>query len=74
MNIINKSITRLTLIALFLANCSVIPEQAGPASSRENEGSITAFTHVNLVPMTAEIVLENQTVLIEGPNIIAIGP
>ncbi|TET97550.1 MAG: hypothetical protein E3J30_08545 [Anaerolineales bacterium] len=74
MNIINKSITRFTLIALFLANCSVIPEQTGLPSSSANEGSITAFTHVNLVPMTAEIVLENQTVLIEGSRIIAIGP
>ena len=74
MNIINKSITRLTLIALFLANCSVLPEQDGPSSSSANEVSITAFTHVNLVPMTAEIFLENQTVLIEGSSIISIGP
>lgn len=74
MNIINKSITRLILIALFLANCSVMPEQVRPSSSSANEGSITAFTHANLVPMTAEIVLENQTVLIEGSRIAAIGP
>ncbi|MCK5635605.1 MAG: hypothetical protein KAI06_10975, partial [Anaerolineales bacterium] len=74
MNIIHKSITRLTLIALFLANCTVIPEQARPSSSNANEVSITAFKHVNLVPMTAEIVLENQTVLIEGSMITAIGP
>jgi len=74
MNIVNKSITRLTLIALFLANCSVLPEQARPSNSSANDGSITAFTHVNLVPMTAEIVLENQTVLIEGSRITTIGP
>ncbi len=74
MNIMLKSLTRLTLIALFLANCSVMAEQAGPSSSSANEVSITAFTHVNLVPMTAEIVLENQTVLIEGSRIMAIGP
>jgi imidazolonepropionase-like amidohydrolase len=74
MNFVNKSITRLTLIALFLANCSAIPEQASPSSSSANEGNITAFTHVNLVPMTTEIVLENQTVLIEGSRITAIGP
>jgi len=74
MNIINGSITRLTLVALFLANCSVLPEQAKPSSTSANEVSITAFTHVNLVPMTAEIVLENQTVLIEGSKITAIGP
>lgn len=69
-----KMITRLTLIALFLANCSVIPEQTGPSSSSANEVNISAFTHVNLVPMTAEIVVENQTVLIEGASIISIGP
>ena len=74
MNIVNKSITRLTLIALFLANCSVLPEQARPSNSSANEGSVTAFTHVHLVPMTAEIVLENQTVLIEGSRITTIGP
>jgi len=74
MNIIHKSITRLTLIALILANCSVLPEQAKPSSTSANEVSITAFTHVNLVPMTAEIVVENQTVLIEGSKITAIGP
>jgi imidazolonepropionase-like amidohydrolase len=71
---INKSIARLALIALFLANCSILPKQVRPSSSSANEGSITAFTHVNLVPMTAEIVLENQTVMIEGSRIIAIGP
>jgi hypothetical protein len=74
MQIINKSIARLTLIALFLANCSVMPEQARPSNSSANEVNLTAFTHVNLVPMTAEIVLENQTVLIEEARIIAIGP
>ncbi|MEA1977593.1 MAG: amidohydrolase family protein [Chloroflexota bacterium] len=74
MNIINKSITRLTLIALFLANCSVLPTPDGPSSSSANDVSITAFTHVNIVPMTAEIVLENQTVLVKGSKIIAIGP
>jgi len=74
MKFTNKLIARLTLVALFLANCSVMPEQAGLSNSSANERNITAFTHVNLVPMTAEIVLENQTVLIEGSRIIAIGP
>ncbi|MEA1977906.1 MAG: amidohydrolase family protein, partial [Chloroflexota bacterium] len=46
----------------------------GPSSSSANDVSITAFTHVNIVPMTAEIYLENQTVLIEGSRIISIGP
>ncbi|MGB2897269.1 MAG: amidohydrolase family protein [Anaerolineales bacterium] len=74
MNIIHKSITRLTLIALFLANCSVISEQTRPPSSSADDLKITAFTQVNVVPMTSGIVLENQTVLIEGSRIAAIGP
>lgn len=34
----------------------------------------TALLNVNLVPMTEEVVLENQTVLVEGTRIIQIGP
>jgi hypothetical protein len=32
-----------------------------------------AFTHVNLITMTSETVIENQTVLVEGSKIVAIG-
>ncbi len=32
----------------------------------------TAFTHVNLVPMTCETIIENQTVLVEGARIVAV--
>jgi len=32
-----------------------------------------AFTHVNVVPMTREIVLPDQTVLVEGSQIVAVG-
>ncbi|MGD9303684.1 MAG: hypothetical protein PVF79_05425, partial [Desulfobacterales bacterium] len=35
---------------------------------------ITAFVHVNLVPMTAEKVLPDQTVLVKGSRITAVGP
>jgi hypothetical protein len=74
MNNINKSIIWLTLIALLLTNCSVMPEQDRSSTPNTDGVTITAFTPVNLVPMTAEIVLENQTVLIEGSRIISIGP
>ena len=37
-------------------------------------GRPTAFLHVNLVPMTAEIIIPDQTVLVEGSRIRAIGP
>jgi amidohydrolase family protein len=37
-------------------------------------GGITAFVHVNLVPMTAETIIHKQTVLIAGSRIVGIGP
>lgn len=53
------------LIALLLLTASV-------CTRSENIQSHTAFTNVNLVPMTSEIVVEDQTVLIKGEKIIAI--
>ena len=38
------------------------------------KGNITVFTHVNLVPMTRETIIPNQTVFVKGSRIIAIGP
>ncbi|MFN2227656.1 MAG: amidohydrolase family protein [Anaerolineae bacterium] len=43
------------------------------ASCGERAESSIAFTHVNLVPMTGETVVEDQTVVIEGGMIVAIG-
>ena len=37
-------------------------------------GQVTAFTHVWVVPMTTETVVEDQTVVIQGGTIVAIGP
>jgi len=36
--------------------------------------NITAFAHVNLVPMTRETIIPDQTVIVKGSRIIAIGP
>jgi hypothetical protein len=36
--------------------------------------TIAAFTNVNLVPMTAEVIIQNQIVIVKGSRIIAIGP
>jgi len=41
----------------------------GIASDR----SFTAFTHANLIPMTTEVVIPNQTVVVEGKRILAVG-
>jgi len=49
------------LVTTLLSSCSQVSEE------------IVAFTHVNLIPMNSEQTIENQTVLIEGSKIIAIG-
>jgi imidazolonepropionase-like amidohydrolase len=58
-----KSSTRviLGLFALLLVSCNTKPQE------------VVAFTHVHLVPMTGEKVVQDQTVLIEGETIVAIG-
>ena len=38
------------------------------------KGNHTAFVHVNIVPMTKEMIIPNQTVLVKGSRVIAIGP
>lgn len=60
------SLFGFTTILFLLVGCSgEIVESADP---------VTAFDHVNLVPMTEEIVLENQTVLVNNNHIMKIGP
>lgn len=54
-------LTAVAFLALLSASCS------------SEYGEITAFTHVTLVPMTDERILEDQTVLVEGRQILAIG-
>jgi imidazolonepropionase-like amidohydrolase len=49
------------LIYTWTSGCNQNPEQT------------IAFTNVNLVPMTSEMVAENQTVLVRGSKIVAIG-
>ena len=43
-------------------------------SLSNNKDPITAFVNVSVVPMTSETVLANQTVLIKGDRIKAVGP
>jgi len=56
----------VVLAVLVLAGCGVHSPQV--------DDRVTAFVHVNLVPMTEEIVLEDYAVLVEGRAIVAIGP
>jgi imidazolonepropionase-like amidohydrolase len=39
----------------------------------DEEAVVTAFVNVHLVPMTGEVIVESQTVLVEGTRITAIG-
>ena len=64
----------LALFALMLTCCTKGKEQTTEVAPKEREQSIYAFQHVNLVPMTDERVLIDQTVLVKETRIIAIGP
>ncbi len=63
--------TAINLIFItFLAfSCNRPAEQASEARS----GPVLAFSRVNVIPMTSEEVLPNQTVIVEGKKIKAIG-
>ena len=54
-----KSFWIMIVFVLFFMSCS--------------KDQITAFQNVNLVPMTDEKIVKNQTVLVKGKRIIQIG-
>ena len=62
-----RSLIITTLLFSILASCN---------NKKESDGAetVTAFINVNLVPMMAEVIVENQTVLVAGERITAIGP
>lgn len=61
----------LGVLLCLLAECTgARPGDPRPAT----EDATTAFVHVNLVPMTGEMVEKEQTVLIAGDRIVAVGP
>ena len=60
-SIVSLVILSAILISTWTSGCNQNPEQT------------IAFTNVNLVPMTSETVVENQTVLVKGSEIVEIG-
>jgi hypothetical protein len=60
--------TLLTIIVMYslLVGC-------GEPSLELNGEPVTAFTHVNLIPMTQEVALKDQTVLVQGDQIMYVG-
>jgi len=59
------------IFAIILSSCVVKGDRESLYTSNE---AYSAFIHVNVIPMTQEIILEDQTVLIAGDRILAIGP
>ena len=59
----NKASTGLILllIVFFLSSC------------QQNVPAVIAFTHVNVIPMTMDEVIHDQTILVSGAEIIALG-
>jgi hypothetical protein len=71
MSMILKVTMWLFLLGAILSGC--VAEELNDPQQDSNVG-YNAFTHVNVVPMTSESISEEQTVLVEGDRIIAIGP
>ena len=67
-SIIKSVFTVITLLILL-----VISSQSVAPTLAQNPQT-TVFVNVNVIPMDTERVLENQTVLVEGDRITAIGP
>ncbi len=61
----------LFLLVAILSGC-MVEKQHGP--QQVSDMRYTAFIHVNVLPMTSEIIKKDQTILIEGDRIIAVGP
>lgn len=59
----------LTVSVLGVGACTHGADSAAP-----NSQAVFAFTHVNVLPMDAERVLRDQTVLTRGPLIVSVGP
>ncbi len=71
----NKPTTRQRVYSVVsLVILSAILITACASASDINTEQVIAFTNVNLIPMTSEIVIEDQTVLVSGSDIIDIGP
>ncbi len=65
-----RVMTWLFLPVVILSGCTV----GGQHDSKQIlDGEYTAFINVHVVPMTSEIITKDQTVLIEGDRIVAVG-
>jgi cytosine/adenosine deaminase-related metal-dependent hydrolase len=66
-----KAMTWSFLLVAILSGCMV---EGQHAPQQVSDDGYTAFINVNVVPMTHETIDKNQTVLIAGDRILAVGP
>ena len=69
-----RSIIIAVAISISLLAFIVFQAQRTSSNIEKVTGNVTAFTHVNVLPMTSNVVLENQTVVISGDRISLISP
>jgi len=67
-----KSLFATIILLLLIFGCSKYYDNLS-SPDQENE-AVIAFQNVNLVPMTDDKIVKNQTVLVKGKRIIEIGP
>ncbi|MCK4787011.1 MAG: hypothetical protein KAV87_24850, partial [Desulfobacteraceae bacterium] len=65
------AMTWLFILGAILSGC-LVEEQVN--LQQISDLGYTAFIHVNMVPMISEIIIKDQTVLVKGDRIIAVGP
>ncbi len=65
---------QISLIPASLFLCGVFAGTCLAQNERLHAKSSVAFLHVNVIPLDREIVLRDQTVVVEGDTIHAIGP
>ena len=63
----------LASMVLLMAGCSVPKKQTSTPTSAQNKDQVTAFVNVNLIPMTEEKIIKNQTVIVKGKKIWQMG-
>jgi Amidohydrolase family len=63
----------LYVVVLMMAITSCNPEPDDNITIKENDEQVNAFINVNVITMTDEAILENQTVIISGNKITEIG-
>lgn len=66
-----RQVLSVSVIVILLLAIVVFQNQN---NTQKINGDVIAFTNVNVIPMTSEIVLENQTVIIGGDEILLVAP